>query len=89
MILPPPGTPRLCPSGDYAFWLGADDVVDPPEREKLQALLDGLQVAEAEARNGPHSRPYDLTHPTCDACRGSLPVRLRGLDAPYSTTRLS
>ena len=32
-------------TGDYAFWLDADDVIDPPEREKLQALLDGLTVA--------------------------------------------
>ena len=33
-------------------------MIDPPEREKLQALLDRLQVAEAAARNGPHSGPY-------------------------------
>ena len=33
-------------TGDYAFWLDADDVVDPPEREKLQALLDGLRAGE-------------------------------------------
>ncbi len=26
-------------TGDYAFWLDADDVVEPPEREKLKALL--------------------------------------------------
>jgi glycosyltransferase involved in cell wall biosynthesis len=29
-------------TGDYAFWLDADDVVDPPQREKLRALLHGL-----------------------------------------------
>lgn len=29
-------------TGDYAFWLDADDVLDPPEREKLEQLLDGL-----------------------------------------------
>ena len=29
-------------TGDYAFWLDADDVVDPPEREKLRELLEGL-----------------------------------------------
>jgi glycosyltransferase involved in cell wall biosynthesis len=29
-------------TGDYIFWLDADDVVDPREREKLRALLDGL-----------------------------------------------
>ena len=33
-------------TGDYAFWLDADDVVDPPEREKLRALLDGLRAGE-------------------------------------------
>ena len=29
-------------TSDYVFWLDADDVVDPPEREKLRALLDAL-----------------------------------------------
>ncbi len=29
-------------TGDYAFWLDADDVLDPPEREKLRELLDNL-----------------------------------------------
>jgi hypothetical protein len=29
--------------GDYVFWLDADDVVDPPEREKLKRLLGGLR----------------------------------------------
>jgi glycosyltransferase involved in cell wall biosynthesis len=33
-------------TGDYAFWLDADDVVEPPEREKLRALLDGLRSDE-------------------------------------------
>jgi len=27
-------------TGDYTFWLDADDVVDPPQRRKLEALLD-------------------------------------------------
>ena len=30
-------------TGDYAFWLDADDVIDPPEREKLQELLASLR----------------------------------------------
>ena len=30
-------------TGDYTFWLDADDVVEPVEREKLQALLAGLR----------------------------------------------
>ncbi|MFI5456415.1 MAG: glycosyltransferase, partial [Isosphaerales bacterium] len=33
-------------TGDYAFWLDADDVVDPPEREKLRALLDQLRAGD-------------------------------------------
>ena len=33
-------------TGDYAFWLDADDVVDPPEREKLEALLDRLRAGD-------------------------------------------
>jgi len=33
-------------TGDYAFWLDADDVVDPPEREKLMALLDRLRAGD-------------------------------------------
>ena len=28
--------------GDYAFWLDADDVLDPQERAKLKTVLDGL-----------------------------------------------
>jgi tetratricopeptide (TPR) repeat protein len=36
-------------TGDYAFWLDADDVLEPPERAKLAALLAGLRPgAEAE-----------------------------------------
>ncbi len=46
-------------SGDYAFWLDADDVIDPPEREKLRALLDRLRTAEAPAGDGPRSGPYE------------------------------
>jgi GT2 family glycosyltransferase len=29
-------------TGDYAFWLDADDRVDPPQRDRLRALFDGL-----------------------------------------------
>ena len=31
-------------TGDYAFWLDADDVIDPPEREKIKALLARLRT---------------------------------------------
>jgi glycosyltransferase involved in cell wall biosynthesis len=30
-------------TGDYAFWLDADDVVDPPERVKLRMMLNRLR----------------------------------------------
>jgi GT2 family glycosyltransferase len=32
-------------TGDYAFWLDADDLVEQPEREKLRELLASLPVA--------------------------------------------
>ncbi len=33
-------------TGDYAFWLDGDDVVEPAQREKLVALLDGLRAGD-------------------------------------------
>jgi len=36
-------------TGDYAFWLDADDVLDPPERERLEALIDGLRPGDPAA----------------------------------------
>ncbi len=36
-------------TGDYAFWLDADDVVEPAQRETLRALLDGLRAGEESA----------------------------------------
>jgi glycosyltransferase involved in cell wall biosynthesis len=44
-------------SGDYAFWLDADDVVDPPQRERLQELFTGL--------NG-HEQAADVIRCSCD-----------------------
>src|SRR5208282_5293625 len=38
-------------TGDYAFWLDADDVIDPPQRARLKALLDGLP-GPARSREG-------------------------------------
>ncbi len=35
--------------GDYAFGLDADAVLDPPQREKLQTLLDGLRPGDEAA----------------------------------------
>ena len=34
---------------DYAFWLDADDLLDPPQRIQLQALLDGLRPGDEAA----------------------------------------
>jgi glycosyltransferase involved in cell wall biosynthesis len=49
-------------TGDYAFWLDADDVVEPREREKLVALLGSLR----RFRDGADS--------TCiDGCAGAQP----------------
>ncbi len=33
-------------SGDYAFWLDADDLVEPSQREKLVALLASLRASD-------------------------------------------
>jgi glycosyltransferase involved in cell wall biosynthesis len=49
-------------TGDYAFWHDADDVIDPPKREKLRELLVGLRVPETRAWEGPHSGPYEAGH---------------------------
>ncbi len=44
-------------TGDYVFWLDADDVVEPAQREKLIALLEGLEPREMPDRT--ESRPPD------------------------------
>jgi glycosyltransferase involved in cell wall biosynthesis len=36
-------------TGDYAFWLDADDVIEPPERKKLETLLKDLRKGSQEA----------------------------------------
>ena len=33
-------------TGDYAFWLDADDRIEAPQRDRLCALLDGLRAAD-------------------------------------------
>ncbi|MGP0062529.1 MAG: glycosyltransferase [Isosphaeraceae bacterium] len=35
--------------GEFAFWLDADDVIEPPEREKLRALIEGLRPGDGAA----------------------------------------
>ena len=36
-------------TGDYAFWLDADDLIEPPERAKLETLLANLRPGNKEA----------------------------------------
>lgn len=36
-------------TGDYAFWLDADDVLDPPQRDRLKGLLAGLRDGDEAA----------------------------------------
>ena len=75
-------------TGDYAFWLDADDVVEPAEREKLLALLAGLKrpssggVASAML---PVTPP--LTRPAGDLSperRGDRRNRVQEVSAPLT-----
>jgi glycosyltransferase involved in cell wall biosynthesis len=36
-------------TGDFAFWLDADDVIDQPQRERLERLVAGLSPAAQAA----------------------------------------
>jgi GT2 family glycosyltransferase/tetratricopeptide (TPR) repeat protein len=36
-------------TGDYAFWMDADDVIEPAQREPVRRLLDGLRPGEHAA----------------------------------------
>ncbi len=36
-------------TGDYAFWLDADDVIEPAARGKLQKLIQGLRQGQKQA----------------------------------------
>src|SRR4051795_4992140 len=48
-------------TGDYAFWLDADDVLDPPQREALRTLLDGLGLGA-----GPDGEAAYVVRCSCD-----------------------
>ena len=65
-------------TGDYAFWLDADDVVDPPEREKLRELLDGLP----SGRRGRRGSQVGLARTLDPPYRSG--VRLLGSDRGFS-----
>ena len=77
---------------DYAFWLDADDVLDPPEREKLRDLLEGLPSRSGAGRGSPVGLtrtldpPYELSEglPSGSGGGQGSPVGLaRTLDLPY------
>jgi hypothetical protein len=46
-------------TGDYVFWLDADDVVEPKQSEKLAALLGSLQGHASREGEGPPGRGSD------------------------------
>lgn len=48
-------------TGDYAFWLDADDVLDPPQRAALRTLLDGLGLGP-----GPDGEAAYVVRCSCD-----------------------
>jgi glycosyltransferase involved in cell wall biosynthesis len=48
-------------TGSYAFWLDADDVIEPPERQKLEALLRTLR---------PHGNDAYVVRCVCDTSDG-------------------
>ena len=52
-------------TGDYAFWLDADDVVEPAEREKLEALFSGLGRASAGSTSERDVTGGAAPHPPC------------------------
>jgi tetratricopeptide (TPR) repeat protein len=39
-------------TGDFAFWLDADEFIEPADRERLRLLLDGLQPGDEVAFTG-------------------------------------
>jgi hypothetical protein len=70
-------------TGDYAFWLDADDVVEPAEREKLAGLLRklrrgdeaayGVRCACDSGRSGFSSAAWRGRYRPTRSCASSLP----------------
>ncbi len=82
-------------TGDYAFWLDADDVVDPPEREKLRKLLDGLPGGRGGGRGSPVGLARTLDPPyyvgpvkrgVASGFRNASSAPWNGMHWPISTT---
>ena len=61
-------------TGDYAFWLDADDVIEPPERTKLDALLSRIRMAQPVAANRPLNEAGTGTRPTDGTARTPPPI---------------
>jgi tetratricopeptide (TPR) repeat protein len=49
-------------TGDYAFWLDADDLIEPPERKKLEALFGHIRTADPPRL--PAGSSTERNHPT-------------------------
>jgi GT2 family glycosyltransferase len=69
-------------TGDYAFWLDADDVVDPAQREKLEELFDRLRRPNSAGSNGKFRPPYESAYVICCSCD---PGRMGMADRRWST----
>ena len=72
-------------TGDYAFWLDADDVLDPPQRDRLQALLAASTRRRGGLRRALRLRPGPRRRRGRDGRRPrpALPLpRGRALDLP-------
>ena len=57
-------------TGAYAFWIDADDVVDPPEREKSRQLLEGLR-SDGAGRGAAEAAAYVVR---CGAILGRVGI---------------
>ncbi len=64
------GPPLARTTGAYEFWIDADDVVDPPEREKLRQLLEGLR--SDGAGRGAAKTPGDATPTPAPPLQGTV-----------------
>ena len=75
-------------TGDYAFWLDADDVVEPVGRDKLRALLITLTrpaVVEAEPGIEAGSPSPALRAPSPHGGEGDMGCHLAGFGQTGST----
>jgi len=63
-------------TGDYAFWLDADDVIEPEQRGKLVALLEGLEPALGRIHDRGRKGRLGSTPPPSEPCERISRTRL-------------